>query len=109
MRASIRANRSMQGSLRALVACLLIVLIIRGFSIWGSANPGIFLLWVTAAVFAPCYLSMLKRPVSGMKLSAMFLLGALAHMTFSYLTYPLFLYYFQSISSDMSDHIYHAL
>jgi oligosaccharide repeat unit polymerase len=109
MRASIPANRSLQGSLLTVVTCIVIVLIIRGFSIWGSADPGIFLLWVTAAVFAPCYFSMLKNPVCGLKLSAMFLLGALAHMTFSYLTYALFLDDFFGMASNIGDYIYQAL
>jgi hypothetical protein len=44
-----------------------------------------------------------------MKLSAMFLLGALAHMTFSYLTYALFLDDLTGVSSDIGDYIYQAL
>jgi len=95
--------------MRMLVACVLVVLIIRGFSIWGSADPGIFLLLVTAALFAPCCISMLKSPLYGMKLSAMFLLGALVHMTFSYLTYALFLEDLWGVSSDIGDYIFQAL
>ena len=109
MRASTWATRSSLGSLRTVVTCVLIVLIIRGFSIWGSADRGIFLLWVTAVVFAPCYLSMLKSPLYGMKLSAMFLIGALVHMTFSYLTYTLFIEDLWGISSDISDYVFQAL
>jgi oligosaccharide repeat unit polymerase len=86
-----------------------IVLLVMGFSIWGTSDPGVFLLWGTASAFAFCCYKMLGHSGSGMKLSAMFLLGALIHMGFSYLTYALFLDDLWGVSSSVGDYIYQAL
>jgi oligosaccharide repeat unit polymerase len=106
---SSQRAKSPPGSDPAVFAGVLIIVLVSGYLVWNSADPGVFLLWVIASVFGFWSLRMIRTPAHGKTLAVLFLMGALIHMSFSYLTYALFLDDLWGISSSVGDYIYQAL